>query len=505
MAIANGVFRNVTITTKFKERQSGRESNFFTYPYVAYSSSNGTVNASQIENYVLFERPFKFSDGTISGAYGRGGNIVVAGAKLDSFGKLIPLKENESFYLKQDGTLGRLNSNSSSYVFSDPVRQELNNKGPGGLYQQSINSFKIVFQRDSLLTPQQVNGIYGGILGTGASTPGIPSLDASEAPVPTATPPETAVNGSSTEQIEPIIELSDFTVRGEIANTQSINFGNLRYPKGIETNGQDVIKFEIVEIQPRRFRENSPILETRTTSESAKGTIHLGIQPRITDTNSVSWTNDSMNAFEMVAQGSLMQFFKNAKSTSDVEKIASNAFNTLNNDETVNKALSSAASAAISSNNNLFSRLSGAIVNPNMELLFQSPTLREFPFTFSMTPRDDDEATQVKSIIRAFKQASAVQVGYQYLFLKSPFVFKIAYLTPDKGTGKLNLHPSLNRIKTCALTSISIDYTPAGTYMTYNDQKRTMTSYNVQMSFTELEPIYDADYANIDNKDIIAY
>lgn len=513
MAVANGVAnnRNVTITTKFTERQSGRQSKFFTYPYVTYSGSNGLVNASQIESYILFERPPKANELGLSNAYNKNGSILVVGAKLDTSGRLIPLKENETFYLKQDQTLASLNSSSNSYVFSDPVRRELNNKNPGGLYQQSINGFKTVLGRETGLSSQQLNGIYGGILGTGASTPGIPTLDSNNPQAPAATPPsqdnpngEPAETGDELTEEEKL-ELSSFEVRGQIENTKNINFGKLSYPKGIESNGQDVIKFDILEFSPRKFKENSPILEKRGFKENTRGTIYLGIQPRITDTNTVKWTDDSMNAFEMVAQGSLMQFFKNAKSAEDVTKIAGNAFNTLDNGETVNSVLTKLASAAVSSNNNLFSRLSGAIVNPNMELLFQGPALREFPFSFSMTPRDEDEAKQVKSIIRAFKQASAVQVGFQYLFLKSPFVFRIEYLTPDSQTNKLISHPSLNKIKTCALTSISVDYTPAGSYMTYNDKKRTMTSYNVQMSFTELDPVYDEDYAEIKNLDVIGY
>ena len=79
MAVANGVAsnRNVTITTKFKERQSGRTSNFFTYPYVTYSKSNGLVNTSQIENYVLYERPPKANEFGLGDAFNKNGNILI--------------------------------------------------------------------------------------------------------------------------------------------------------------------------------------------------------------------------------------------------------------------------------------------------------------------------------------------------------------------------------------------------------------------------------------------
>ena len=64
----------------------------------------------------------------------------------------------------------------------------------------------------------------------------------------------------------------------------------------------------------------------------------------------------------------------------------------------------------------------------------------------------------------------------------------------DKNGNDIKDHPSLNRIKTCALTGFNVDYTPSGSYMTFNDEKRTMTQYAVQMNFTELNPIYEDDY-----------
>ena len=40
-------------------------------------------------------------------------------------------------------------------------------------------------------------------------------------------------------------------------------------------------------------------------------------------------------------------------------------------------------------------------------------------------------------------------------------------------------HPSIGKIKDCALTAINTQYTPDGTYMTYDDDARTMTSYTI--------------------------
>ena len=43
-----------------------------------------------------------------------------------------------------------------------------------------------------------------------------------------------------------------------------------------------------------------------------------------------------------------------------------------------------------------------------------------------------------------------------------------------------------------ALQSFNVNYTPDGSYMTYEDG--SLTQYDVQMSFGEIEPIYADEY-----------
>ena len=51
---------------------------------------------------------------------------------------------------------------------------------------------------------------------------------------------------------------------------------------------------------------------------------------------------------------------------------------------------------------------------------------------------------------------------------------------------------SINKIKECALIGFDVNYTPQGSYMTYEDG--TMASYNITLAFKELVPIYYEDY-----------
>ena len=84
----------------------------------------------------------------------------------------------------------------------------------------------------------------------------------------------------------------------------------------------------------------------------------------------------------------------------------------------------------------------------------------------------------------------AVRRSPNKLFLKTPNVFKLKYCYMNRDN-----HPYLNKIKTCALSSFTVDYTPDGSYSTYEDG--SMTSYNVGMTFNELNPIYEDDYGDV--------
>ena len=62
--------------------------------------------------------------------------------------------------------------------------------------------------------------------------------------------------------------------------------------------------------------------------------------------------------------------------------------------------------------NQILARTQGAIMNNNLELLFESPQLREFQFVFLFSPRSGSEAATVKKIIRYFKQGMAVKQAW---------------------------------------------------------------------------------------------
>jgi hypothetical protein len=139
----------------------------------------------------------------------------------------------------------------------------------------------------------------------------------------------------------------------------------------------------------------------------------------------------------------------------------------------------------------ILARGAGIVPNSNMELLFNSPSLRRFTFSYRLSPRSAEEAAMVRRIIRFFKQGMAAKKlkgksGQSSFFLGTPNVFKLEY---KSGTKPID---GVNKFKTCALTSFSCNYTPDQIWAAYEDGQPVSTIFS--MSFDELEPIYDTDY-----------
>ena len=145
----------------------------------------------------------------------------------------------------------------------------------------------------------------------------------------------------------------------------------------------------------------------------------------------------------------------------------------------------------------ILARKEGVVPNSNLELLFSGPTLRQFSFVYKMSPRSKPEASIVNQILRFFKQGMSARkqnakgggelAGGRSYFLGTPNVFRLQYRTDENEAIK-----GLNRIKTCALTGTSVNYTPEGAFASY--EKGQPVSVLLTLAFQELEPIYDTDY-----------
>ena len=260
------------------------------------------------------------------------------------------------------------------------------------------------------------------------------------------------------------------------------------YPEDLGSSGQDTIKFSLVKREPKGSGD-----QRSDTLERTLGFVVLPIPGNLQDSNSVAYKQSSLNALQLAGATDIEKFInetKNLEGAKGVGATLREAVTGVNKQRTKSLISAAAASAALNipgGANALLSRTSGIIINPNMELLFDSPTLRSFGFSFKLSPRSSTEAKQVLGIIRFFKQAMVPKAKEGNLFLGSPDSFKVEYLFANNKP-----HPGLNRFKECALETVQVNYTPEGTYNSLRDG--IMPSYEMELRFRELDPVLDRDY-----------
>jgi len=399
-------------------------------------------------------------------------------------------------------TLGeRDNTNQNNWIFTPAAgagfQKALIANGPNSLTTSLDEATVNALSTSAGVTKQQATQIL-------QVAPNV----APTAPAPVQPPPQSPSPPGSNKP-DPIDTTVDPNVSQINPEKGNPAFQDLVYPTGIRSNGQDFIKFTVIKYITRKLNTSANnsfsgaigVLENRRDASNAnltsgqekevKGSIILPIQPSISDNNNVDWNGLGINPLEMeLLNGSLN--IMSGSGQQYVNDLIGRLQTTIKDPNVINAIKLQFAQKAAGVEG-MLSRVAGAVVNPNLELLFQGPTLRPFNFTFRLSPRDKEEATTVRKIIRIFKQYSAVGTASGGLFLTTPNVFNISY--HNRGDEKSN-HPSLNKIKTCALKSVSVDYTPDGSYMTFNDSYNTMTSYSISLQFQELEPVTTSDYTD---------
>ena len=278
--------------------------------------------------------------------------------------------------------------------------------------------------------------------------------------------------------------------------------GTFRYPLNVGSTSAaelDRIKFtqgqfKGVEI-PNTPSITSNFNRTNDFDAYSGSSVTIGIQPQISDSNRVRWNGSNLNQIQAFAAAASMDIAltKPGEMGKKLEEIATELIGT-KDDENVAKALRTyfAGKAVGVGGGGLLSRTAGAVLNPNLELLFEGPDLRQFNYTFKMSAESAAEATQIKNIIKWFKKGMAVRKASGNLFLTTPNVFRIKYEKGNSGSH----HDGLNRVKDCALLGCNVNYTPEGNYSTFTDG--TMTMYELSLSFGELNPIYAEDYDQLD-------
>ena len=168
----------------------------------------------------------------------------------------------------------------------------------------------------------------------------------------------------------------------------------------------------------------------------------------------------------------------------------------------------------------------GIVLNPNAEILYDSPELREIGFTYKLVPRNEDEGNIIREIVKAFRLASLPQWGgsengesfdltsndkktinagsgsgnftdgdsreeesfnffSQENFMRVPYLCKFSFM---KGG---NVNRNMQQFKPCAIRKVAINYTSDGTYATYRDG--TPVATELTLNFLESKILFRSD------------
>tara|TARA_B100000424_G_scaffold101856_1_gene76630 strand:- start:862 stop:2439 length:1578 start_codon:yes stop_codon:yes gene_type:complete len=343
------------------------------------------------------------------------------------------------------------------------------------------------------------------------------------------------------EQIIDAIKLKEYKESTQVQNEA------LYYPTNHQSDkGEDYIfieQFEYEPPQPEGLEGLSPsdaVIDGLPRGENIKrdpttidkqnpngkqiprGSCKLPIPNKLGVSNGVSWGEAKANAVEMAAfsstagqignviagESNLAQLLSRGfKGTANVLKEIQKDFKESTGSGTsasdiISATLARGVLGSIGINvdvDQFITRQTGAAINPNLELLFGGPQLRTFSFNFNFAPESTTEARMVRKIQRWFKQGmlpTRSNNRKSTLFLGSPNVFRIMYRNHGRRIKGLNL------IKICALTACQIDFTPDGTYQSYDDSDSVSMPVRTTMglTFNELTPIFRDDYIT-DNQD----
>ena len=309
-----------------------------------------------------------------------------------------------------------------------------------------------------------------------------------------------AGNATADREMQGMLKLAYDNLQNREGTNTNFNTKSLKYPLNLHEKLQDCIKFSVMEYQPSKFKQGGGVLggfeehdrgggglggAGREWKDRKKlGSVVLPIPGGIREDNTVDWGDSTMNPIEAAFAKIGLDFLTSEDAVGTVGKAMDEV---KRRQREVGGGLAMAiAQSAVGGTGRLLTRETGAVMNPNMQLLFKQPQLRPFTFEFQFTPRESKESREVMKIIRLFKQAMAPIRSDSMLFLKSPHTFRLEYLHENKP------HPYVGSIKECALLTCGVDYTPNNNYSTYEDG--VMTAYTLSLQFKELVPVYNDDY-----------
>ena len=306
---------------------------------------------------------------------------------------------------------------------------------------------------------------------------------------------------------------------GAIANNADIEYKTQRYPSDLIINDQtDYIRFQFFKYRPP-FRTLAEDNETNYFKTDGKRVAYYGL----TDEGNIGEKLDDDILMYMPQDVSTsMSTSWGGKEITNTAAIALRAYANLTGGDydaaiqavgsgvpgftkglpssvaagLVNMGLNATGAQTNLGMNDILGGTAGVITNPNTEMLFGGPSIRNIGFKFKMAARSEREARNMLTICRRFQYHASARFGG-----KSPIIAGVVKglsnfgnKTQDKKskiskdeiksfadsnnfisvpdlclfkymTGN-NVNTYLNQYKACAITNVDVNFTPDGSYST---------------------------------------
>lgn len=148
----------------------------------------------------------------------------------------------------------------------------------------------------------------------------------------------------------------------------------------------------------------------------------------------------------------------------------------------------------LSTKNSTVSMLSRTALNVRKDVMFRHVGNRQFVFDYVFAPKSVDEAKEVADIIFMFKYFAHPEMlaGYGNFLYLYPAEFDIEYGMkigdPNAGPQQQRENKHVNKISSCVLTDISVNYAPGNSFQSLEQGEPIVTT--VSLVFREIETLH---------------
>ena len=246
---------------------------------------------------------------------------------------------------------------------------------------------------------------------------------------------------------------------------------------------QAVFGPKIPKVEGVRGNKNRSIVLSKLPTKRLEKSIALYMPPNVQVDYQVKYADQEIGALAMAGSAIIDKI----KSDASTEAILRTAIDTPEGREGLTTFLNKTLDTVASGAQTLAQLERGSVITPRMEMMFEGVGRRQFSYTFAFIPKSEQEALVVEDIVKHFKfyAMPAYSNPNTRREMDIPGTFDIEYMY--KG----NRNNFLNRISTCFLTQVQVQY-GADRYTAYEEIPGRGTppqKSQITLNFTELETL----------------